>query len=107
MYFKVVSYFRKEFFFYIPHLIASDLDTNNDSYTETKIMDALRTKVDETWKKIESMYIQTILIQIRSELNIGFVSYFYSDLLDNEVDYFYKEKILPHDYESDIISQKK
>lgn len=100
----MISYFRKEFFLYIPRLIESELGIDENPNSDLKIISALKTKVDEYWKRVESMYIQAIVVQIRSELNIGFISYFYSDLLDKEVDFYYKEKILSSDYDSYVIS---
>lgn len=107
MYLKVISYFRKEFFLHISTLIESELGTYMGLNLDLKIIDTLKTKVDENWKKMEGTFIQSVMVLIRSELNLGFVSYFYSDLLDNEVDFFYKEKIIPSDYTSNVTSEKK
>lgn len=82
----------------IPKLIESELDVSDVSGINLKIIEVLKGKIDENWKKIEGLLIQAILVQVRSELSIGFVSYFYSDLLDNEVDFYYKEKINPDEY---------
>lgn len=107
-YFEIFTYFKKEFFVVLPKLIDSEYLTYYGVYvSDLSNFDDLKQNVEQNMKKLESMFIHTLSVQIRSELNLAFLGYFYADLLEKEVDFYYKDKILPKEYKSKLKREKR
>lgn len=62
---------------------------NDEDFLQKEIYQLFETNL----KKIESDLFNIIIKKISSYLNLGFLGLFYSELLDEEIEFFYKERI--------------
>ena len=105
--FENIYYFKNEFLKILPILFTKELENviefdNHEDFLQNEIYQLFETNL----KKIESDLFNIIIRKISSHINLGFLGLFYSELLDEEVEFFYKERIEEKTYNG-ILKRKK